>query len=241
VTDLGRELDALGTRLVYPPTPGLERRVVARLEADGRTRRRRRVVAVAVVAAVAAVGGLLAVSPAARSAVARWLEVAGVRIERRDALPEIPRRTTPFLGARTTIARAEDASGLTVLVPRELGRPDAVFFRLYPPGGSVALVYGTPQRPRLVLTQYRGASVEPVSLKVAGPQTRVELLEVAGARAVWLEGAPHLVYTFVEDEEYPESLDLAGNVLVWERGARAFRLEADVSRERAVEIAESVR
>jgi hypothetical protein len=29
-------------------------------------------------------------------------------------------------------------------------------------------------------------------------------------------------------------------VLIWERGPRAFRLEADVSRERAVEIAESL-
>ena len=140
----------------------------------------------------------------------------------------------------TTIRSAEQSSGLRALVPTELGRPDATYFRLYPPGGSIALVYGDPQRPRAVLTEYRGESVEPVSVKVAGPGTRVERLTVNGQPAVWLEGAPHLVYTIVRNGEYPEPLDLAGNVLIWERGSRAFRLEADVSRERAVEIAESV-
>ena len=127
-----------------------------------------------------------------------------------------------------------------MLIPAELGRPDATFFRLYPPDGSVALVYGDPRRPRAVLTQYHGRSVEPVSLKVAGPETRVELVTVGGAEGVWLEGAPHLVYTLAANEEYPEPLDLAGNVLIWERGGRAFRLEADVDRERALEIAESL-
>ena len=80
-----------------------------------------------------------------------------------------------------------------------------------------------------------------MSVKVAGPGTRVERLTRRTARRpCWLEGAPHLVYTIVRNGEYPEPLDLAGNVLIWERGPRAFRLEADVSRERAVEIAESV-
>ena len=241
MTDVGRKLDALGAQLAYPPTPDLAARVVERV--DERRRRRAfrlRVLVVGAAVTLASAGALLAASPSARSAVARWLEVAGVRIERRDELPEIPTRGAPYYGTRTTIARAQEEVSFSVLVPPELGRPDAVFFQLYPPGGSVSLLYGTPRRPTLVLTQYAGRSVEPVSLKVAGPDTRVELLTVGGGPAVWLEGAPHLVYTIVGDGEYPQELYLAGNVLIWERGRRAFRLEADVDRERAVEIAESL-
>ena len=244
MSELERRLDELGARLAYPPTPDLTPRVVAGLDAAtagrGPRRRRLRLLAIAAAVGVIAVAGVLAVSPAARSAVADWLELAGVRIERRDELPEIPRRGTPYYGVRTSIESAEQSSGLRALVPTELGSPDATYFRLYPPGGSIALVYGDPRRPRAVLTEYHGRSVEPVSVKVAGPGTRVQRLTVNGQPAVWLEGAPHLVYTIVRNGEFPEPLDLAGNVLIWERGPRAFRLEADVTRERAVEIAESV-
>jgi hypothetical protein len=36
-----------------------------------------------------------------------------------------------------------------------------------------------------------------------------------------------------------EQVRLAGNVLLWERGTRTLRLEADISKEEALRIAES--
>ena len=156
-------------------------------------------------AVLAAAGALLAVSPGARSAVLDLLEVAGVSIERVPELPEVEVRTAPYFGARTTLADARFDAAHPVLLPRlgDLERPDRVYFNAYPPGGAVVLLYGSLQHPRLVITQWSGETVEPVFYKVAGPGTRVTRVTVDGERGVWLEGAPHLVYTMSRQRRVP--------------------------------------
>ena len=243
MSDLERKLDALGARIAYPPTPDLAGAVAARLERRRPRRAWRRPALATLAAALAAAGALLAASPGARSAVLDWLEVAGVRIERVPALPEVRVRTEPYFGSRTTLAAAVRDAGFGVLRPRigDLERPDEVYFQPYPAEGAVALVYGSRRHPRLVITQWRGQTVEPVFHKVAGPETRVTRVTVDGHPGVWLDGAPHLVYTIANSFEYAEPLYLAGNVLVWEQGRRAFRIEADIDRDEAIRIAESMR
>ena len=119
--------------------------------------------------------------------------------------------------------------------------PDEVYVRGYPTGGAVTLVYGSSRRPRLLLSQWRGGTYEPVLLKTVGPGTVHEVVTVDGGPGVWLSGAPHNVYSHSSDgNEFEETLYLAGNVLVWERGARSFRLEADIDKEEALELAESL-
>jgi hypothetical protein len=243
VSELERKLDAVGRRIDYPPTPDLARSVGERLQVGRRRRPWLRPALAVAAAVVASVAALLAVSPGARSAVLDLLEVAGVSIERVPELPEVEVRTAPYYGERTTLANARFDASYPVLLPRlgDLERPDRVYTSAYPPGGAVVLLYGTLQQPRLVITQWSGETVEPVFHKVAGPETRVTRVTVDGDRGLWLEGAPHLVYTLSGDSEYPEPLYLAGNVLVWQRGDRAFRLEADVDRDEAIRIAESMR
>ena len=243
MSDLERRLDALGADVAYPPTPDLLSAVLARVERRPRVVwRRALVVAAATVAVVFA--GVVAVSADARSAIRDWLDIGGVTIERVEELPATPTRARPFFGERVTLDDAWRLAAFRVLVPDAEGlrEPDEVYYRDFPSGGSVTLLYGSLARPRLALTQWLGQSVAPVEKKVVPGETRVERTLVSGKPAVWLSGAPHEVVIFGRGREaYPERLFLAGNVLVWEDDGRAFRLEADVDRERAVEIAESVR
>jgi hypothetical protein len=240
VTDLARQLDELGARLEFPPTPELAPAVLARMAARRRGRRRVLVVALAAVVLVAAV---LAVSPGARSAIRDWLGLGGVQIVRVDELPEVERRDIPpFLGERVPLEQSRRRVEFAIAWPRELGEPDEVWVRDYPPGGAVTLVYGSAAQPRLLLTEWRGYTTEPVFLKTVAPGTRIETVNVGVSPGVWLDGAPHAVVSAARDgSEYEDMLWLAGNVLVWERGGRAFRLEADVGRDDAIRIAEDTR
>jgi hypothetical protein len=57
-----------------------------------------------------------------------------------------------------------------------------------------------------------------------------------------LSGPPHVFgYVDARGEFREETMRLVGNVLLWERRPVTLRLEADVSRDEALEIARSVR
>ena len=75
-----------------------------------------------------------------------------------------------------------------------------------------------------------------------------EGLSVTGSRiynngdaGIWIEGSPHVV-VLVGRNGAPElhTLRLAGNVLVWEHGARTLRLEGPLRRDEALRIARSI-
>jgi hypothetical protein len=63
---------------------------------------------------------------------------------------------------------------------------------------------------------------------------------VDGQPGFWLEGAHFFSYFDRHGDMQSEQVRLAGNVLLWERGTRTLRLEADISKEEALRIAESV-
>jgi hypothetical protein len=71
--------------------------------------------------------------------------------------------------------------------------------------------------------------------------TSVEELSVGGNRALWLEGGPHFVVFRAADGNIGEDVGrLAGNTLLVENGTMLVRIEGQISRERAIEIAESL-
>jgi len=79
--------------------------------------------------------------------------------------------------------------------------------------------------------------------KLVGPDTRIEQVTVNGVPGVWLEGAPHQV--FIQPSPGGGSLvsdrvRLAGNTLLWYSDGVTYRLEAKVSKARALEIAGTV-
>jgi hypothetical protein len=236
MSEIENRLAELDVKL--PPAPDVAARVRARVEAEPRRRRLRPAWAVAL--AILVLGGGVAAVPSARSAVLRWLGIEGVRIERVPSNPTPAPSSAPLdLGERTRLTAA-------MLVPAALGRPDAVFEA----GERVTLLYragpGLPESEHsgagALLTQFPGRTNAEFIRKFAGPGTTIERVRVEGEPGFWLAGEAHgLLYEDPTGEIREAPSRLVGPTLVWRHGARTLRLEADVSKSRALAIARSIR
>jgi hypothetical protein len=245
VNDLERSLVALGREVAVPETPDLVPAVRAQIAVAPRRRstralpRRRLVLALAVLV-LAALGATLAI-PDARSAFLRIFDIGGERIEIVEDLPEVPLATDLeiLLGERVSLEEAKRRSDFEL---RELeGAPDRVYIG---PRGTVWFLYGTPQRPRLLVSQTPrlGLDAPAVQKKLASIDTEVELVDVGGAPGAFLSGGPH--FFFLLDEKgntIEDSARLAENVLVWSEGGVAYRLEGDFDRDDALRLARTLR
>ena len=237
MTPLERELQALSSALDWPETPDVSRRVVA-LMAEDRPRpvvRRRLALALAVV--LAALVAVLAVPPA-RTAVLDWLGIGGAQIIRVDDLPSVP--ATPgleILGDSVTLDEARERAGFPFADPPEGERaPDQI---LLAPGMRVTYVWGADDRARLLLTQFPGDATEPgLVKKLVSSATRIDMLDIDGHRALWLEGGPHAVLFLTPDGNIGEDLGwLAGNTLLVENDGVTVRVEAQIDRADSIELA----
>jgi len=244
VSELERALTELGRELEIPSGPDLVSTVLARIEPQPAERPFRRQWALAIaVLVLAALAATLAI-PDARSAFFRVLHIGGEQIELVDELPAVPPDPAELdldlaLGRRSTLEQARQEADFDL---RELDtQPDRVYLG---ERGTVWFLYGTPSKVRLLVAQTPAVSVDaPLILKkLASPDTPVEELSVDGARGFFIEGAPHLVLLLDEHGEViEESVRLAQNVLVWEADGVTYRLEGDMSREAALELAGSLR
>jgi hypothetical protein len=266
LTQLGRELDwpttpdlvtGVRTRLhdaaepagtaARPARPPAVRSPLRRLLPPARLRRS---LALALVALLVLAGGVFAAVPGVRDAVLEFFGLQGATVERRPQIPSAPELRLLQLGQRTTLERAGGELGFAPLVPRGAGRPDGVFVSSRPPGGELSLTYapgpGLPSTGAtglgLLVGEFRGDLAPEYLGKIGGETTRIERLRVGGERAIWIEGAPHLFFYRPPGSEFAESeLRLAHNVLLLERGNLLVRLEGAFGRERALELARSLR
>ncbi len=243
--ELERELRELGASLAFPPTPELAAAVSTRLATPPPRRLpRRRALVLAFAALVAALASAMAV-PQARTALLEWLGLRGVNVERVETAPTATRGLDEAeldLGTRVSLAEARRRVRYRLApAPALLGDPDAVYLDERSPGPAVAYVYrGARGGVRLLVTQFRAGLSEEFIYKAVGPGTEVRPVEVRGARAWWLEGEPHeFVYTNRQGEPFPETLRLAANTLLWERGGVTYRIEGEIGRARALAIAEA--
>ncbi len=245
MSDLELALVQLGRELDVPPTPDITSRVRERLAESPapRTRVGRRGLVLALAVLAVAIGAVLAV-PGTRAAILEFFHLRGVTIQRVEELPTVSLQRDfkeLFLGDRVTLAEARERADFDVVVPETLGEPDAVFFQDDPPGGMISLVYGTPEEPRALFTQFRGRVDEVIYKKVAAG-THITSVQIEGGPGFFLSGDPHEFSYFDRTGEYrQEIVRLAGNTLLWERGPLTLRLEADINQEEAVGIARSVR
>jgi hypothetical protein len=233
---LERDLEQLGRELDYPATPPIAEAVGRELSHRAAPARRLPTRRVLVLAALAT----LLLSGAVVAAALEVFDLRGATVERAEKLPAAPDPASPLdLGRELPLSEARRLAGFRVVVPEALGAPDAVYLRRGTPGGEVTLAYhglGT------LVGQFRGDLAREFVGKVAGQATRVERLRVGGARALWIEGAPHLFFYREPGGAIREgSIRLARNVLLLERGRVLVRLEGAFSRQRAVEIAQSLR
>jgi hypothetical protein len=263
VSDLERDLTQLRHELDWPPTPDLAVAVGARLRAaagpgpEPRRRLRllppaglRRSLAIAVVALLVLAGGVFAAVPSVRDAVLEFFGLQGATVERREQLPPPPPPRPLGLGERTTLAEAGDSLAFDPLVPDAAGEPDGVFVDTGVQGGVLSLTYrpadGLPQARSthlgLLVTEFRGDLLPEYTGKIAGQATRIDRIRIDGNRALWLEGAPHFFFYRPPGEPFrEENLRIAQNVLLLERGRVLVRLEGAFDRDKAVELARSLR
>jgi hypothetical protein len=243
MSELERLLVELGRTMREPEPPPAARHATGRLRREHLRPQRlrlRRAVAVALVAG--AVAGVAAVAPA-RTSILRFFHLGGVTVERveRLHLPQVSPRGPLAPGREMSLARARARVSFPVLVPRRYQEPSHVlFYGSDPPGGQVTLVYGSLERPRLLVTEFLGMRVEGVFDKKAGRRTAVEQVRVGGGPGIWLGGAKHQ-FSFLDEGGMTRAYEtrLAGNTLVWERGGLTLRLEGDLSKPAAIRLAES--
>ena len=201
-------------------------------------------VAAAVVALLVALG----LVPGVRSAVADLFGLRGVKVEQRE-IEQPP--AAPFLtGRRVSLEEAAAALGEPAQLPHEarVGVPDAIYIGEGGTDEHVQLVYsardGLPSVDDtdigLLLTEFRARHELPLVRKSIGAGARITSVDVRGSEAYWIEGPHRLTYTD-EDGFHDESSRIAGNALLWQRGAITFRLESALPLSRALAIAETVR
>ena len=90
-------------------------------------------------------------------------------------------------GEKVSREEAERRVGFELV---DLGEPDAVFVRA---DRMASLVYGSVEKPRLVLSQLRGAVWDGFIKKVGSSGTRIEQVTVDGERGLFITGDEHFV------------------------------------------------
>jgi hypothetical protein len=241
--ELEQRLRELGLRIEFPETPPLANALdLARPPRARSPRRTVRALAIACVLLALAVGTAFAV-PASRHAILEWLGLRGVTIERVVSLPGVPATADLALGEEVSLAQARRLLAFDLLVPEALGGPDEAYVDRTAPGGRVTLVYRDPQGGvAALLTEFRGDLAPELIGKLVEGNARARAVTVAeGSRGVFLSGGPHVVfYRDADGQIREETLRLAGNTLLWQRGDILLRLESGLSVDEALRVARSV-
>ena len=230
MSELELRLSALRDEVAWPDTPPFE------LAFDAKRARRLpvRPLALGFAILLAALAGVLAFSPGARSAFLEIFHLEGATVERVDSLPEVEVQTIDF-GEEVSRAEAERQVGFELV---DVGEPDSVFVR---DGRMASLVYGSVEKPRLVLSELRGGVWDGFIKKAGSSRTRIEQVTVGDERGLFISGDEHFVMFLGPDSVITdEPTFLAGTVLLWNRGDLLLRLEGDLTRAEALELARSV-
>ena len=94
---------------------------------------------------------------------------------------------------------------------------------------------------RLLIDQFPGRTRETYVRKQVGPDTRIDRVTVKRRAGLLARGASHsLLYEDPNGTVLDIPARLAGPTLVWRHGDRTLRLEADVTKSRALAIARSI-
>lgn len=238
MADLHDALARLAAEATWPPTPDLAAGVRAAIDAEPTPRPRRRARSrrplLAALLALLVGGGVLA-APGVGSGLLERLGLRSATVTQVERLPATPLGQRLQLGERSTFAAAQRSAGGRLLRPAVLGMPRAV----YVDGAAVTFAYRARSGQPILFTQVPGR---------IGPFVRK--MVIAGTQRVRIDGAPGLllrgrhVVIFSEAPSGTTRVDeprLAKSTLLWERGGRLLRLEADQPAGELLRIARSVR
>ncbi|HZT10750.1 MAG TPA: hypothetical protein VFB09_06935 [Actinomycetota bacterium] len=239
--ELGEALRALEPMLLQPAPPDVTVEVGDAIDAG---RRPRRPLSPRLRIAILIAAALLMIATAAVAA-KLVIDLGGIRIEREPTLTTTP-TGSPIagvaLGRSVTLAEATEAAGFTPVVPRELGPPDRVWLtsgaRAFDQPDTVLVAMAwlpRPGLPRIPGTPF-GASLIEVSgdADVLVKHVAAPFDQLREAHAYWIH-TPHEVELLTRDGT--RVFPVTGNVLVWQRGALALRLEMDLAQRAALHLA----
>jgi hypothetical protein len=230
VSELELRLSALKDEIAWPETPRFD------LALDRRPARaaRLRPLALGFAILLAVLAGVLALSPGARSAFLEIFHLKGATVELVETLPDVQAQRFDF-GEPVSREEAERRVGFELL---DVGEPDAIYVR---DDRLASVVYGDPSNPRLVLSQLRGAIYDGFIKKAGSRGTIIEPVTVRGEPGLFVTGDDHFVMFRDENGAITdERTYLAGTVLLWNRGDLLLRLEGDLTRAQALELARDV-
>jgi hypothetical protein len=250
MSELERSLRLLGDAVAFPEAPDVSEAVQRRLGGlrPERRRPRRRTLVLAFAVVALAIGAAMAVPPA-RTAILEFFGLRGATVQRVDSLPTVTQPDSPDPGSQLLLGEPLPVEDERLLVPAALGRPDAAYAAEEDYGLRLTLVYGPGDGvPRsqytgvgILVTEFDGAIDTRYLDKMVDADTSVEQLTVGGNRALWLEGGPHFVVFRTESGEIGEDVGrLAGNTLLLEHEGMLVRIEGQIDRAQAIEIAESL-
>ncbi len=241
--------------LEYPATPAIAATVASRLSANGRhvslldnvmSRLREgwygvpgRALAAGLGAAVLALGVVLAI-PQSRTALADLFRLSNVRVEVEPTPTGVPPTPLPTIrpeevAQKVSLGEARGAVDFPLRLPTRDGaslEPDGVYLLGEGiPAPAVVLIYAD-ERFDLYETRrvYFGKGVPDDEF--------VQRVKVNGREALWLLPG-HTAY--FEDPDVPElRRTVDQGVLFWQENGVTYRLETALSRDEAIEIAESL-
>jgi hypothetical protein len=206
---------------------------------------------------IVAAAALLAYTPS-REAIASWvnLHVFIKQVQegppRPSPLPAGPLGKRLGLGGETTLTRAQAHIAWRIVIPASLGRPDEVYLQQPPDGpslGEVTLVYAA--RPGIpvagqtgvsvLITEARGAVDNNFFGKMLGSGTTLEEVTVAGHQGYWISGQPHeFFFNDAAGNFRNETMRLATNTMIFDYRGTIIRIEGDMTKDHALEIAASM-
>jgi hypothetical protein len=253
--DVEQQLLELGAMLDWPATPQLAARVRYRIDGPSPAWYHSRW-AIAAVALLIALVALFAYTPT-RDVIARWFNLhANIQ---KTANPPTPSPLPPGplgqrlgLGEQTTLEAARTQVKWKITLPHSLGQPDEVYLQPAsdgPPEGEVTLVYSS--RPGIpvsgqtgvsvLITEVRGATDKMYFMKMLGRDVTFDEVQVNGHPGFWIAGQPHVFYFLDAKGNFrQETMRLATNTLIFDNGGTVVRIEGDLTKAQALEIARSL-
>jgi hypothetical protein len=259
--DLEQRLVLLVADIDWPATPSLEARVLARIATPAAPAPAQRPWfqsrwALAAAAVLVVLAALIAYTPS-RDAIADWINVHTIFTRVTELPTPSPQPSGPLgkrlgLGNPTTLAQAQSKVGWHILVPASLGQPDEVYIQFPPDGppqGEVTLVYKS--RPGLktsgqtgvavLITEANGKVDAQMFGKMLGNGTTMEVVTVNGHQGYWISGQPHVFFFIDANGNFrDETLRLATNTLLIDDNGTVIRIEGDLTKAEALEIASSL-
>ena len=232
---LGRAIHGLERMLLVPEPPDVAAAVAGAIR-SGRRPRRRLSTGIRVAILVAAAIVLLAAAAAAARLV---IDVGGIRIEPPPTTTPSPAPplTGPAFGEPTSLAAAEAEAGFRPIVPRALGQPDRVWIARGNDPGSILIAMAwvpRPGLPRIPGTPY-GASLIEVSGQAEFVAKLVDVRFLEVSHGVYWIHRPHQVELLTGSGT--RTFTVTGNVLIWQHGDLALRLETNLPEPDALRIA----